>query len=107
MSNILAEAKSVVIVHGREQDDIFRILNTAGLQAPLSILGFTDLVTEANPYNANLVESVQRADEVLLQREGLGIATSAVELAVKAALSAPSNEVNVSFFNTNYEISNK
>jgi hypothetical protein len=104
MNRLIDGIKSVVIVHEKNCDDPFMITRAAGLEPPLQIRSFTDLVTAPNPHNADLYDSVQGADVVLLQKSGLGISGSAVELAMRAVLSAPVEELDVLIFNEDYTL---
>jgi hypothetical protein len=80
-----------VIIHDRGHGDICAIMDEIGLRPPalpqlgwVSVRSFTDFVTEWNPHNDDLADSVAEADVLLLQRELYEINTPTVDLAVRS-----------------------
>lgn len=89
------EYPKVVVLHARGVEKFDELRESAGLDAPLSVVSFTDTFPEVNKYNSSIVDESKDADVVLIQRELLSARSIDARLVLTAALDMSSSSIGL------------
>ena len=79
----------VVLIHDIGHSDFAPVLKSAGIEAPCSIMSFTELGKKYNPHNSRLLDAAEDADVLFLPKSGLNSQSFDVMLAFRATLRSP------------------
>lgn len=95
----------IVMLHDVEHGNFEAARQSAGIDLPASVVSFTDLIAEDNPYNELLQTTVFHIADVLLVQDSLTQPlTDAARLAIQTMMVSSACQTRLGIFDEKYNV---